>query len=344
MRSAVVLAGGRGERFQLPAKPLVDKALIKINGETFLERIVETGLQVANEVVISTNNKKRGESYKEVLKSRGFDGFKICIDETDLPLEGPLLGLKSSLKCCQGPKCLVMPVDVPFMKAEVLELLFKAGKGWDTAIPVWPNGKIEPLIAHYDKEQVFETVQVTYKLGKGRIGDTIRGSSKTLFVHVNEFEKVDPKLESFININRLNDLKANRSARVNGELESSVGIERKKLDFDLIKGVLDGIEKANTENALSLIGKINHKFWKANLLKELADKTRKPDFHVKSGEVFLSESKQYRQRKIFFQELHALIDSDEAFKKAGKSLLDLSNRIDFLFRQIGIIKRRKIRN
>jgi len=337
MRSVIVLAGGKGERFQVPGKALRDKALTKLDGTTFLEKIVETGIQIADEVIISTDSQERGRKYREILEKR-FKEFKIFIDEASLPVKGPLLGLTTSLKYCQGTRCVTVPVDAPFMKVGVLESLFKLGAGWDVAVPVWSNGKIEPLIAYYDKKQVFEAVKATCILSKGRAADSFRGTSKALYVHVNEFREVDSRLESFVNINHPSDLKIRRTTEVEGKLESSVSFETKKLDFNLMGEILNDVVKLNTENAFSLISKINHEFWRANLLKALAEKTKETDFYIRSGEVFLLESKRYRQKKISFQELHALIDSDEAFEKAGKSLSNLGSRIDLLFRQLGIIK------
>jgi molybdopterin-guanine dinucleotide biosynthesis protein A len=339
MRSVIVLAGGVAERFQVSKGLWYDKALTKLNGTTFLEKVVKTASEVADDVVVCANTRERGEKYKKLLESKGFK-FNICVDETGLPIKGPIVGLKTGMRCCQGTSVLVIPVDHPFIKTGVLELMFKFGVGWHTVTPLWPNGKIEPLIAYYDKEHVFGVIQAICMLSKGRIGDVSRGSSKMLFVSVKEFEEVDPNLESFVNINCPNDLEIRPTNMINGDSYGSISIEIEKFDSDFIKLVLDEAHAANAENAFRLINRMNHKFWKANLLKRLADKTGNPELYFKSGEEFLFESRQYMRKKISFHELHALIDADEMFKKAGR-FLDLRNRIDVLFRQLELSKRRK---
>ena len=58
-RAAIILSGGRAERFQNAQATWQDKALVELLGKPLLVHAVENGSEVVEEVVICVNNEKR---------------------------------------------------------------------------------------------------------------------------------------------------------------------------------------------------------------------------------------------------------------------------------------------
>ena len=70
-RAAIILSGGRSERFQNAQEMWQDKALVELLGKPLLVHSVENVQEVVEEVVICVNNEKRKAKYSEVLKKHG---------------------------------------------------------------------------------------------------------------------------------------------------------------------------------------------------------------------------------------------------------------------------------
>lgn len=131
--SAVILAGGKSSRMGR------DKARLEINGQTLLAR--QTALvraAGAREVFISG---RAGADYYEfgcpVLRDRFSDA-------------GPLAGIERALAAAAWPLLLVLAVDLPGMRLELLLRLAADCRENAGAVPR-VAGCIEPLAAFYPK-------------------------------------------------------------------------------------------------------------------------------------------------------------------------------------------------
>jgi molybdopterin-guanine dinucleotide biosynthesis protein A len=130
---AVVLAGGKSTRMGR------DKALIQVNGQTLLARQIELARQAAaSEIFISG---RPDTDYSE---------FRCRVLKDEFPHAGPLAGIERALATATRPLLLVLAVDLPGMKANLLRTLLAACSGNCGAIPCI-GGEIEPLAAFYPK-------------------------------------------------------------------------------------------------------------------------------------------------------------------------------------------------
>lgn len=202
----VVLAGGYGRRFQSFDK-WVDKLLYPLNGKPILLRVVEEALKVADELVVVTKG-SRVEEYSRVI---GREGVKVVSDE-----EGayhPLYGLRASLKHLSSDLALVVAGDMPYVSSNSLKLLLKElAEGFDLAVPVWPNGLLEPFLSIFSCKHL-RSVEVVIKKPRPKPTDLIRSARRVKLVPTLKFKDVDPELRTFISVNRVGDLRA-RGVRV----------------------------------------------------------------------------------------------------------------------------------
>lgn len=199
-RAAVILAGGRSERFQRIEGPWLDKALTAVNGRTTLESIVVQLRDSVDEIAISVSDEQRRTSYMQVLSPSIFDGVRIFVDE--VVSGGPLGGIATSVKHLDAKELLVIPCDTPFLKPVVVEALFDRIGGSDAAVPMWSNGILEPLMAVYKGSRVQICSQMLFSSGRRRPSDLIRGSGRVTFVSIeNDLNVLDPEYKSFVNMN-----------------------------------------------------------------------------------------------------------------------------------------------
>jgi molybdopterin-guanine dinucleotide biosynthesis protein A len=130
---AVILAGGKSTRMGR------DKALIQVNGQTLLARQIELAWQAgASEIFISG---RPDTDYSE---------FRCRILKDEFPHAGPLAGIERALGTTTRQLLLVLAVDLPGMKANLLRTLLAACSENHGAIPCI-GGEIEPLAAFYPK-------------------------------------------------------------------------------------------------------------------------------------------------------------------------------------------------
>ncbi|HUV83660.1 MAG TPA: molybdenum cofactor guanylyltransferase [archaeon] len=194
MRSALILAGGRGRRLGYK-----EKALIPIKGRTILEYNLDLLERLVDEVIISV----RDDEQKYILVE--YTGERtIVIDE--YPDVGPLAGILEGLKVAEGEYVFITACDMPFLNPEVVEMLFQRAKGHDAAIPVWENEMLEPLHAVYSTRPMAIETENAIKNGDKIALAPIFELKDVVFVDMEDVRALDPGLRTFININTLEDM------------------------------------------------------------------------------------------------------------------------------------------
>lgn len=152
--SSLVLAGGRSSRMGH------DKALLEVEGKTLIERQLELAASAgATERIVSL-------AVGSSLATKLGQGIRLAYDqEPDL---GPMSGLAAGLSLATAPYCLVLAVDLPEVRLELIEAMRSAvcnggvvgiptGIGRETASTAdCPAGivprlghQLEPLLAIY---------------------------------------------------------------------------------------------------------------------------------------------------------------------------------------------------
>lgn len=206
-RATLILAGGKGSRFQTQNGGWLDKALALLEGKPLLIHVVENIQQISDETLVVVNDKRRKDVYNELLKKHGVSKVKITTDVKCKTSGGPLIAILTGLKASKSDFCLTIPSDMPLLNPKVAEYMFKELDGSFVAVPMWPDGKLETLLTVLHRKNCLKIAEALCQLGRERPDDIIRGALKDLFVApLGKIKKLDPELKSFVNINRLQDL------------------------------------------------------------------------------------------------------------------------------------------
>jgi molybdopterin-guanine dinucleotide biosynthesis protein A len=206
-RAAIILSGGRAERFQNTQETWQDKALVELLGKPLLIHAVENVREVVDEVFICVNNEKRKAQYAEVLKKHGVKNVRLLIDEPCNQLGGPIVGILTGLIAVKADYCFTLPSDMPLLQPKVIDYMFNSAKNARVVVPMWPNGRLETLTMVLKKPDALEIAKTLCQLRRPRSDDIIRGALNVLLIStVGEIRTFDPELKSFININSQADL------------------------------------------------------------------------------------------------------------------------------------------
>jgi molybdopterin-guanine dinucleotide biosynthesis protein A len=221
-RAALILAGGKSRRFQFKGGRWEDKALATLSGKPLLVRAVENVRGVVDEVAVSVNDEERGERYAEILKKHALKAVRIVVDEKN-DISGPTVAIMSGLRRVQGDYCLTLPCDMPFLQPKVADYLFMQAEGFEVAVPMWPNGRLETLLTVLERRSGLEITEALCKLKRPRSDDIQRGPGKILLAStVNEIKTLDPELKSFVNINSKEDLSRLQTRRAHGPVTENL--------------------------------------------------------------------------------------------------------------------------
>lgn len=336
MRSAVVLAGGAGRRFQVEGTAWEDKALAKLLGKSLIRRVVESLIEVVDEVVIVVNTKERAERHEAEL--RGCPYTKVCVDE--LPSGGPLVGLMTGLKRLRSEYSFITTCDVPFLRPNLVEGLFDLAIGFNAVVPTWPNGKIEPLMAVCKTKAALERALHLLWLKRMRPDDLIRGGGRTLFASTVELREFDPELLSFFNVNYRRDLverpKVNEPAGPVRRSFSLIDFDE-NVEADLVRQARKALEADLIRAADEAVKRMKLGFWSSVLSELLAELYAESSDHELSGrflerafEGYEAELKAYEGLNLAFLAAHALADKHRCltklkrFDEASKALEEAS--------------------
>ncbi|WP_316572189.1 molybdenum cofactor guanylyltransferase [Neobacillus sp. YIM B06451] len=169
--AAILLSGGKSSRMG------TNKALLKINEKTNIERIRDELLKLFDEVILVTNEP---EEYR-------FLHLKTVTDE--YPGRGPLAGIHAGLKASSFDANLVVACDMPFISAELAENMVKNLGHYDAVVPVI-GGRQHPLFAVYQKS-IMEVAEECIEKGTLRL--------KQMFEHLNVLFLTEGDLETYSN-------------------------------------------------------------------------------------------------------------------------------------------------
>ena len=147
----------------------------------------------------------------------------------------------SGLKAVQADYCLTLPCDMPFLQPKVAEYLFSQAEGFEVAVPMWPNGRLETLMMVLERQSGLEITETLCKLKRPRSDDIPRGASKILLVSpVNDIKTLDPELKSFININSKEDLNRLQTRRSHGPVTENVQLNLGVLSISDLRLLREG--------------------------------------------------------------------------------------------------------
>jgi molybdopterin-guanine dinucleotide biosynthesis protein A len=194
LRGALVIAGGRNRRFG------ENKAFAKLAGEPLLLHVLDKAVSVADEVVVAIGREDNAASYSELVPK----SIRILNDKMEA--KSPLVGIMTGFEEMRSQYAVVLSCDTPFVRPEILKLLFEKAAGSDAAIPMWPNQEIEPLQSVYKCKPAFDGAKIALTEGGFRNVDMIKRLAKVTYVPVEEIKRFDHDLVTFFNVNTRADL------------------------------------------------------------------------------------------------------------------------------------------
>jgi molybdopterin-guanine dinucleotide biosynthesis protein A len=192
MVGTLILAGGRGDR--IGGK----KALLNLRGKTLISYVIESALQFSDEIFVVV---EKEEDIKDLDQLS-----QVSIVSDILPGKGPLVGIYSGLKHLLSEYSVVLPCDSPFIKVNVIRYLIEKAQGFDAAVPIWPNGYVEPLHSVYRVKATLRAAEEALEEGKLRVHSMVERLNKVVYISTEDLKKFDQRLISFFNINSEADL------------------------------------------------------------------------------------------------------------------------------------------
>lgn len=135
--AAIILSGGKSSRMG------TNKALLKINEQTNIERIRDKLKKHFDDIILVTND------------SEAYEFLELTTTADYYPGMGPLAGLHAGLQASPCDVNVIVACDMPFVSGEFAELLAGKCYDYDAVIPVI-NGKPHPLFAAFKKKAAAE--------------------------------------------------------------------------------------------------------------------------------------------------------------------------------------------
>lgn len=176
--TGVVLAGGKSSRMGR------NKALLPYQGSTLIECVIERMRSVFQNVILSVNEPG---AYPNLPLLEVVDRF---------PETGPMGAIASVLSSGEN-RIFCAACDMPFLNAQLMEYLCSFSD-CDAVIPVW-HGRVESIHALYSSAMLPDFERLLDE-GRYKIADALL-QWHVRYVNEEEIRPIDPKGESFRNIN-----------------------------------------------------------------------------------------------------------------------------------------------
>jgi molybdopterin-guanine dinucleotide biosynthesis protein A len=191
--AGLILAGGRSSRMGS------DKALLTFPGAssfTFVERLVSRLAEYCMEILLVVRDEESGRVYPFASDAH----LRLVCDQ--VPGQGPLMGLYSGLQACSCSHALVLAVDQPFVRSELLAWLCSFPPGSESLVPRI-QGVPQVLLARYART-LLPTIEECLQAGR-RDPRALLTCAPVRFLEEEQVRTVDPDLRSFVNINTPQD-------------------------------------------------------------------------------------------------------------------------------------------
>jgi molybdopterin-guanine dinucleotide biosynthesis protein A len=193
-----ILAGGSSKRFGS------QKALVKFRGKPMILHVLEKAREISSNVRVVVSDESLIEGIAALI---GDVAINVDPDES---VSCALTGALTAFEYADTKYTQLLPVDAPLINVQVMRLMGSMAPGHGAVVPSWPSGYIEPLHSIYHSEHAYALGLEVMDQGLHRMSDMLRRLRNVLYVSTEALKQLDPKLETFTNINSLQDLKDNQ--------------------------------------------------------------------------------------------------------------------------------------
>ncbi len=175
-----------------------DKAFLKLEGESFVERIAREIRSISNSVTLVG---------KEPASSLGLKQVKDVF-----PDWGALGGVHTALSECAGGWALIVACDFPLVTGELFGRLKEFREGHDAVAPIQDDGIPQPLCTLYRVEPCLRIAEEMIRLGE-RKPVALLQSVRTRWVSFAELSTLRGANHFFDNVNTPEDYARVREKR-----------------------------------------------------------------------------------------------------------------------------------
>ena len=178
---AFILAGGASSRMG------TDKSQLRLEQQTFTDRIAETLLKLTDSVAIVGRHDSDLATVPDVY-----------------PQWGALGGLHAALTACQREWAIVVACDLPFVTPELFQQLAALRLDHEAVVPLQPDGRAQPLAALYRIDPCRQRATGLIEAGRRRPLDLLEAVN-TRWVQFAEIRNLHQSEKFFVNINTPED-------------------------------------------------------------------------------------------------------------------------------------------
>lgn len=193
--TVAILAGGNSSRFGF------QKALATYKGTSLLSHMISIARGFSHRVLIVVSNHDQEQSFQKETR-----GCRIVMDPED-STRSALNGAVTAFEHSESVYTLLLPVDTPLVKKELMVSLLQLRHDYGAVVPSWPNGYIEPLHAVYRTEHAYRKGLEVLGSGKRKMQHFLDSLTNVLYISTEALKLFDPTLESFANANTTTELK-----------------------------------------------------------------------------------------------------------------------------------------
>ncbi len=178
--TGIILAGGKSNRMG------TNKSLLRLNGKTTIERVVDLMKSIFKEVIIITNTP---EEYSFI----NFPMFKDIYKN-----KGPLAGIHSGLTHSTTEQNFIISCDMPLMNSEMIKYIIN----FQTNKPISvckTQGKLQTLAGRYSKSTLNDVEKLLFENNLNKKKETKKGNAVSSLLDVVKVEIINPENLAFYN-------------------------------------------------------------------------------------------------------------------------------------------------
>ena len=194
--TVAILAGGPSKRFGS------EKALAEFQGKPLILHMVAIARKLSSEIMVVVSDEEQEEKLRNLIPD-----IRIVVDPPS-EVKSAMAGVLTALEYSLTKYVLVLPVDSPLSRTELLKLLLRMSPGHGAVVPSWPSGWIEPLHAVYLAEHAYSHGLKLMEECRYKMIDLLNRLESVLYVSTETLKQFDPELITFTNFNTPKELKA----------------------------------------------------------------------------------------------------------------------------------------
>jgi molybdopterin-guanine dinucleotide biosynthesis protein A len=199
--TVAILAGGNSKRFGS------EKALAIFREQPLISHVLDVARKVTNNILVVVSDDTQLKKIKSYVK----------IGRTVMDPEGSikcaLSGAITAYEHAGTEYTLLLPVDTPLARPNLLKMLIEMSPGHGAVVPSWPSGYIEPLHSVYMTEHAYYHGLKATGDGLYKMSNMLNHLQNVLYVSTEVLKQFDENLDTFKNFNTVSDLKAAETKR-----------------------------------------------------------------------------------------------------------------------------------